>query len=189
MCSDRVWKHRHRPDDQVQTHLRRRRRRCDGRYRSGIGRAGPSGADGCRHDQRRHRWSRGLDVFGDIDLVFDATSAGAHARHNEVLQPTANRSSISLQRRSVRTWFHRSISRNTSERPTSTWSPAVVRPPCRSSPPCTRSRPSSTGRSCRRSRRSRPDPEPARTSTSSPRRPRRRSRTLVVLRWARRSSC
>jgi acetaldehyde dehydrogenase len=27
-----------------------------------------------------------LDVFGDIDLVFDATSAGAHARHNEVLQ-------------------------------------------------------------------------------------------------------
>jgi acetaldehyde dehydrogenase len=27
-----------------------------------------------------------LDVFGDIDLVFDATSAGAHARHNEILQ-------------------------------------------------------------------------------------------------------
>jgi len=27
-----------------------------------------------------------LDVFPDIDIVFDATSAGAHARHNEVLQ-------------------------------------------------------------------------------------------------------
>ena len=28
----------------------------------------------------------GLDVFKDIDVVFDATSAGAHKRHNEVLQ-------------------------------------------------------------------------------------------------------
>ncbi|MBN3727442.1 acetaldehyde dehydrogenase (acetylating) [Burkholderia sp. Ac-20379] len=27
-----------------------------------------------------------LDVFPQIDVVFDATSAGAHARHNEVLQ-------------------------------------------------------------------------------------------------------
>mgnify|MGYP001064058880 FL=1 len=27
-----------------------------------------------------------LDVFPDIDIVFDATSAGAHARHNQVLQ-------------------------------------------------------------------------------------------------------
>jgi acetaldehyde dehydrogenase len=27
-----------------------------------------------------------LGVFRDIDIVFDATSAGAHARHNEVLQ-------------------------------------------------------------------------------------------------------
>jgi acetaldehyde dehydrogenase len=27
-----------------------------------------------------------LDVFDDIDIVFDATSAGAHKRHNEVLQ-------------------------------------------------------------------------------------------------------
>ena len=27
-----------------------------------------------------------LDVFKDIDVVFDATSAGAHKRHNEVLQ-------------------------------------------------------------------------------------------------------
>ena len=27
-----------------------------------------------------------LDVFKDIDIVFDATSAGAHKRHNEVLQ-------------------------------------------------------------------------------------------------------
>jgi len=27
-----------------------------------------------------------LDVFKQIDVVFDATSAGAHARHNEVLQ-------------------------------------------------------------------------------------------------------
>ncbi|MDM0088920.1 MULTISPECIES: acetaldehyde dehydrogenase (acetylating) [unclassified Variovorax] len=27
-----------------------------------------------------------LEVFPDIDIVFDATSAGAHARHNEVLQ-------------------------------------------------------------------------------------------------------
>ncbi|GAB7535164.1 acetaldehyde dehydrogenase [Burkholderia sp. 3C] len=27
-----------------------------------------------------------LDVFAQIDVVFDATSAGAHARHNEVLQ-------------------------------------------------------------------------------------------------------
>ncbi len=27
-----------------------------------------------------------MDVFGDVELVFDATSAGAHARHNEVLQ-------------------------------------------------------------------------------------------------------
>jgi acetaldehyde dehydrogenase len=27
-----------------------------------------------------------LDIFPDIDIVFDATSAGAHARHNEVLQ-------------------------------------------------------------------------------------------------------
>lgn len=28
----------------------------------------------------------GLDVFSEIDIVFDATSAGAHARHNAVLQ-------------------------------------------------------------------------------------------------------
>ncbi|MFW2383419.1 MAG: acetaldehyde dehydrogenase (acetylating) [Acidimicrobiales bacterium] len=28
----------------------------------------------------------GMDVFSDVELVFDATSAGAHARHNEVLQ-------------------------------------------------------------------------------------------------------
>jgi acetaldehyde dehydrogenase len=28
----------------------------------------------------------GMDVFGDVELVFDATSAGAHARHNDVLQ-------------------------------------------------------------------------------------------------------
>jgi acetaldehyde dehydrogenase len=27
-----------------------------------------------------------LDVFNDVDIVFDATSAGAHARHNEILQ-------------------------------------------------------------------------------------------------------
>jgi acetaldehyde dehydrogenase len=27
-----------------------------------------------------------LDVFNEIDVVFDATSAGAHARHNQVLQ-------------------------------------------------------------------------------------------------------
>ena len=27
-----------------------------------------------------------MDLFADIDLVFDATSAGAHQRHNEVLQ-------------------------------------------------------------------------------------------------------
>lgn len=27
-----------------------------------------------------------LDVFADIDIAFDATSAGAHRRHNEVLQ-------------------------------------------------------------------------------------------------------
>jgi len=27
-----------------------------------------------------------LDVFKDIDIVFDATSAGAHKRHNDVLQ-------------------------------------------------------------------------------------------------------
>ncbi|MDZ4078475.1 acetaldehyde dehydrogenase (acetylating) [Hydrocarboniphaga sp.] len=27
-----------------------------------------------------------LDVFADIDIVFDATSAGAHKRHNDVLQ-------------------------------------------------------------------------------------------------------
>ena len=27
-----------------------------------------------------------LDVFADVDVVFDATSAGAHARHNDVLQ-------------------------------------------------------------------------------------------------------
>ncbi len=27
-----------------------------------------------------------LDVFADVDVVFDATSAGAHARHNEILQ-------------------------------------------------------------------------------------------------------
>ncbi|HWK60998.1 MAG TPA: acetaldehyde dehydrogenase (acetylating) [Eoetvoesiella sp.] len=27
-----------------------------------------------------------LDVFPEIDIVFDATSAGAHARHNQVLQ-------------------------------------------------------------------------------------------------------
>jgi acetaldehyde dehydrogenase len=28
----------------------------------------------------------GMDVFADVELVFDATSAGAHAKHNEVLQ-------------------------------------------------------------------------------------------------------
>jgi acetaldehyde dehydrogenase len=28
----------------------------------------------------------GLDVFADIDIAFDATSAGAHRHHNEVLQ-------------------------------------------------------------------------------------------------------
>ncbi len=28
----------------------------------------------------------GLDEFADVELVFDATSAGAHARHDEVLQ-------------------------------------------------------------------------------------------------------
>lgn len=27
-----------------------------------------------------------LDVFDDVDIVFDATSAAAHARHNEILQ-------------------------------------------------------------------------------------------------------
>src|SRR5690606_10375604 len=27
-----------------------------------------------------------LDVFADVDIVFDATSAAAHARHNEILQ-------------------------------------------------------------------------------------------------------
>ncbi len=27
-----------------------------------------------------------MDVFADVDLVFDATSAGAHAKHNEILQ-------------------------------------------------------------------------------------------------------
>ncbi|HCN70928.1 MAG TPA: acetaldehyde dehydrogenase (acetylating), partial [Pusillimonas sp.] len=27
-----------------------------------------------------------LDVFKDIDVVFDATSAGAHKHHNEILQ-------------------------------------------------------------------------------------------------------
>ncbi|RYY68732.1 MAG: acetaldehyde dehydrogenase (acetylating), partial [Comamonadaceae bacterium] len=27
-----------------------------------------------------------LPVFGDIDIVFDATSAGAHARHDEILR-------------------------------------------------------------------------------------------------------
>lgn len=32
-----------------------------------------------------------LDEFADIDLVFDATSAGAHARHNEVLQAAGKR--------------------------------------------------------------------------------------------------
>jgi len=33
----------------------------------------------------------GLDVFDDVDLVFDATSAGAHKRHNEVLQAHGKR--------------------------------------------------------------------------------------------------
>ncbi len=28
----------------------------------------------------------GMDVFADVELVFDATSAGAHAKHNEILQ-------------------------------------------------------------------------------------------------------
>lgn len=33
----------------------------------------------------------GSDEFADIDLVFDATSAGAHARHNEILQAAGKR--------------------------------------------------------------------------------------------------
>lgn len=32
-----------------------------------------------------------LDEFADVDLVFDATSAGAHERHNEVLQAAGKR--------------------------------------------------------------------------------------------------
>lgn len=33
----------------------------------------------------------GLDEFADVELVFDATSAGAHARHDEVLQAHGKR--------------------------------------------------------------------------------------------------
>lgn len=33
----------------------------------------------------------GLDAFADVELVFDATSAGAHFRHNEVLQAAGKR--------------------------------------------------------------------------------------------------
>ncbi len=32
-----------------------------------------------------------MDVFADVELVFDATSAGAHQRHNEVLQQHGKR--------------------------------------------------------------------------------------------------
>ena len=32
-----------------------------------------------------------LDCYGDIRIVFDATSAGAHKRHNEVLQRDGGR--------------------------------------------------------------------------------------------------
>ena len=44
--------------------------------------------------------------FDDIAIVFDATSAGAHARHNAVLaRAIRSRSSISRRRPSVRIWF------------------------------------------------------------------------------------
>ena len=33
----------------------------------------------------------GLDEFADVELVFDATSAGAHIRHNEILQEHGKR--------------------------------------------------------------------------------------------------
>jgi acetaldehyde dehydrogenase len=33
----------------------------------------------------------GMDEFGDVELVFDATSAGAHARHDEVLRAHGKR--------------------------------------------------------------------------------------------------
>ena len=42
--------------------------------------------------------------FDDIAIVFDATSAGAHARHDEVLRSHRSRSSTSRPRRSARMW-------------------------------------------------------------------------------------
>ena len=71
-----------------------------------------------------------------------------------------------------------SISRTTSTRRTSTWSPAAGRPPCRSSPPSAGRRRCPTPRSCHRSRRSRPVRGPGPTSTSSPRRPLKRSKVV-----------
>lgn len=75
-----------------------------------------------------------MDEFADVEIVFDATSAGAHRHHEDVLRPWAVRSSTSPRPPSARTWSRRSTATRTSTRPTSTWSPAAARPRSRWSP-------------------------------------------------------
>lgn len=76
-----------------------------------------------------------LDEFAEVDIVFDATSAGAHRHHDAVLRPLG-RTLVDLTPAALGPYVvPRSTATPTSTRRTSTWSPAAARPRSRSSRP------------------------------------------------------
>ncbi len=154
------------------------------------------GSDGLARARRlkvatTHQGVEGLaamDEFAEVEIVFDATSAGAHRHHDEVLRALGRRV-VDLTPAAVGPFVVPPV--NLHEHlgaPNVNMVTCGARPPSPSSPPSRPSARSTTARSSRPSPHAPPDRVPAPTSTSSPRRPPRPSRRSVVRRGARRSS-
>lgn len=128
-----------------------------------------------------------LDEFADIDIVFDATSAGAHRHHDEVLRPLG-RTLVDLTPAALGPYVVPPVNGDAHlDAPNVNMVTCGARPLSRSSPRSTPYRRSTTARSSRPSPPAPPVRVPGRTSTSSPRRPPPRSSGSVVPRAARRS--
>lgn len=130
-----------------------------------------------------------LPEFADVQLVFDATSAGAHKRHDEVLR-AHGRTVVDLTPAAIGPYVVPPV--NLDEH---LGEPNVNMVTCggQATVPIVhavgRVTPSRTARSSPRSPRSRPGPAPGPTSTSSPRPPPAPSRWSAAPSAARPSSC